>query len=144
MKKWVKFAVACAVVVGVVTYLMVTGLTSYSVYYLKVADIVNNPQMYETKGARISGNVVEGSVFKDKLDAKLLRFHLADEDGSEMVVEYKGVIPDAFEEGVTVIVEGKYSQAETKFHAKTLLAKCPSKYEGADPAEHNDAVASAK
>lgn len=142
MKKWVKFAIAGAVVVSVVAYLMVTGLTSYSVYYLKVADLVKNPQMYDAKGARLSGNVVEGSVAKDTLNAKLLTFDIADTDGSKLSVEYTGVVPDAFEEGVEVIVEGRYDPNATKFYAKTLLAKCPSKYEGADPAEHEAATAS--
>lgn len=144
MKKWVKFAIAGAVVAGVVVYLMVTGLTSYSVYYLKVADLVKNPQMYDAKGARISGNVVDGSVAKDTLNAKLLKFDIADTDGSKLSVEYTGVVPDAFEEGVEVIVEGRYDPTVTKFYAKTLLAKCPSKYEGADPAEHEAATVSLK
>lgn len=142
MKKWVKFAVAGSAVAAVVAYLMITGLTNYSVYYLKVADLINDPHMYNAKGARISGEVVEGSIYKDKENAKLMRFDLADEDGSKMSVEYTGVVPDAFEEGVTVIVEGKYDPDQTKFYAKTLLAKCPSRYEGEDPAAHNEATAS--
>jgi hypothetical protein len=36
---------------------------------------------------------------------------------------------DAFKEGVQVIVEGRYDKDTNTFKAKTLLAKCPSKYE---------------
>ena len=144
MKKWMKFAVAGAAIAGVIIYLLATGINNYSVYYLKVSELIANPHLYENKGTRLSGDVVEGTIYKDKLNPKLLRFDIADKDGSKMKVEYNGVVPDAFEEGVEVIVEGKYDVAKAMFLAKRLLAKCPSKYEGADPAEHNAAIASTK
>lgn len=136
MKKWVKFVIAGAVVIGVITYLMISGLSQHTVYYVEVSELLENPAKFETKGARLSGDVVENTVVKDNMDKKLLQFDITDSAGSVMSVEYKGVVPDAFEEGVTVILEGNYDSSKKVFYAKTLMAKCPSKYEGEDYSEH--------
>ena len=45
-------------------------------------------------------------------------------------VTYQGIIPDTFKENAEVVVEGFYHPQKTVFRATTLLAKCPSKYEG--------------
>lgn len=140
MKKWVKFAIAGAIAVGVTAYLLTTGLSQHGIYYAEVSELLENPVKFNTKGARISGEVAQGSVLKDVMDKKLLRFSIKDQKNASMAVEYKGVVPDAFEEGVTVILEGNYDTLKKVFYAKTLMAKCPSKYEGKDPAEHNTAV----
>ena len=44
-------------------------------------------------------------------------------------------------EEVEVIVEGIYDEANKKFVANSLLAKCPSRYDGMDVEEHNKAMA---
>lgn len=137
MKKWVKFAVAGVVIVGVVAYLMFTGLDEHSIYYLEVTELLENPAKFDSKGTRLSGNVVEDSVLKDTMNTKLLKFRIEDSLGASMPVEYAGVVPDAFEEGVTVILEGRYDIENKLFMAKTLMAKCPSKYETEDPANHD-------
>ena len=62
-------------------------------------------------------------------------------DDSFIKVEYKGIVPDAFQEEVEVIVEGTYDEVNKKFVANSLLAKCPSRYEGMDKEEHNKAMA---
>jgi cytochrome c-type biogenesis protein CcmE len=43
-------------------------------------------------------------------------------------VVYRGVVPDTFQESGEVVVEGGLG-SEGVFRARTLLAKCPSKYE---------------
>ena len=42
-------------------------------------------------------------------------------------VEYTGTLPDIFRPGITVVVEGRLG-ADGVFHARTLLAKCPSRF----------------
>ena len=71
-----------------------------------------------------------------------LQFKAADPDNPNTVVRvhYKGVIPDTFKEEADVVLEGvlipKGSTGsagvvaqEDRFEARTLFAKCPSKYE---------------
>ena len=55
-------------------------------------------------------------------------FSIADEEtGETMLVRYKGVKPDNFDEAYHVVAIGKYTG--DAFAADKLLIKCPSKYE---------------
>lgn len=61
-------------------------------------------------------------------------FSLQDEaTGEVMRVIFDGVKPDQFDEAYHIVAVGKYSAADETFHAKKLLIKCPSKYEGQQP-----------
>jgi cytochrome c-type biogenesis protein CcmE len=44
-----------------------------------------------------------------------------------LVGQYKGILPDTFQEDADVIVEGRLTDKEF-FKAITVQAKCPSKY----------------
>lgn len=133
MKKGSKFIIAGVIVVAVIAYLTISGFQQSSVYYLEVSELKADPGSYTSKGVRISGDIKDGTTVKD-LPKKYLEFIMMDEEGSEMKVVYRGLIPDAYEEGNQVIVEGKYTADTNTFAANTLLVKCPSKYE-ADAAE---------
>jgi len=128
MKKSWKLVLATVVFVSAVGYLLASGLGSESVYYLEVAEVLENPQKFNKKGMRVSGDVVDGTVTKD-FKKQYLEFVLSDTSGKSMKVIYNGIIPDTFEEDIQVIVEGKYDQQTKTFNAATVLTKCPSKYE---------------
>ncbi len=123
-----KFLIAGLVVVAAVGYLIISGFKTNSVYYLKVSELVNQHENVSEKGLRVSGDVENGTVNKDVVNQHL-EFVMTDETGAKMNVVYNGIIPDAFSEDVQVIVEGEYSKDTNTFNARTLLAKCPSKYE---------------
>ena len=58
-------------------------------------------------------------------------FSLQDEEtGETLLVVFDGVKPDQFDEAYHIVAVGKYEAADETFHAKKLLIKCPSKYEG--------------
>jgi cytochrome c-type biogenesis protein CcmE len=66
-------------------------------------------------------------------DASHEHLRFAVTDGAESIpVRYSGVVPDIFSEGRQVVVEGGLT-ADGTFAAVTLLAKCPTKYNPADP-----------
>jgi cytochrome c-type biogenesis protein CcmE len=44
-----------------------------------------------------------------------------------MPVDYTGTLPDIFRPGITVVAEGRLGK-DGIFHARTLLAKCPSRF----------------
>ena len=61
-------------------------------------------------------------------------FSLQDEEtGEVMRVKFDGIKPDQFDEAYHIVAVGKYEAADESFHAKKLLIKCPSKYEGQKP-----------
>ena len=61
-------------------------------------------------------------------------FSLQDEaTGEVMRVKFDGIKPDQFDEAYHIVAVGKYEAADESFHAKKLLIKCPSKYEGQKP-----------
>ena len=61
-------------------------------------------------------------------------FSLRDENtGETLKVKFSGIKPDQFDDAYHIVAVGKYDAAEKTFHAKKLLIKCPSKYEGMQP-----------
>lgn len=127
------------VVIGALSYLLVTGLFSYSMHDAEVADILANPVQYEGKGVKVSGTVINGSINKAPNN---LVFTMKDQDSDASIkVLYKGVVPDSFMDDATVILEGRYDSENKNFVASKLMAKCPSRYEGMDIEEHNKAIA---
>ena len=109
-----------------VGYLMYSGLTENSVYFLNVSEVLAAPQEKLT-AVRLFGTVAERDLAV--LDgSRGVRFRLEDKDNKAqtIIVQYKGAVPDTFKPGAEVIVEGAMENSGA-FNAKTLMTKCPSK-----------------
>ena len=132
MKKQRKFLVGGTVVAGLVGYLMFTGMQDSMVYYYTpvelVAQTTDDPSLREVP-AKVGGRVVAGTVQFDQRNLDL-RFEIVDiETGTtRFPVHYQGPLPDTFQEGRDVVVEGKFTAAGV-FEATTVLTKCGSRYE---------------
>ncbi len=125
-----KFAVGSGVIVLTIIYLVFTGVSKTSTYFLSISELLERGSAIHGTGIRVKGNVVEGSIKRDKI--KLLAdFEITDESEKSIAVHYKGVVPDLFKEGIDVIVEGHIT-ADGVFQATTLLTSCPSKYDEAE------------
>jgi cytochrome c-type biogenesis protein CcmE len=114
---------------GGLGYLLFTGLSSNSVYFLNVSEALAM-ETEELDQARLFGKVAPEGIERQQ-DAMGVRFALEDKkDSSKYIwVEYSGVVPDTFKPGVEVIVEGEMKDQENVFGAHNLMTKCPSKYE---------------
>lgn len=125
--KWV-YAFAFVLLAGGLGYLLVSGLSSNSVYFLNVSEALAMGTE-EVDKARLFGTVAEDGVEHNE-DSMGVRFALQDTEDKDQViwVEYSGVVPDTFEPGVEVIVEGEIVHPEGVFGAHNLMTKCPSKY----------------
>lgn len=122
------FVAAVAVIVCLVSWLVFAGVRDSMVYYVTVDELFSQaPEIYGDK-VRVSGTVVSGSI-RNEIDDSL-RFTMA-AGGGTLDVEYDGVIPDIFADGVEAVVEGELL-ADNVFRADLLLAKCPTKYESED------------
>ncbi len=76
---------------------------------------------------------VKGSWLKDKeskfdANANQFIFYMKDENNYEMKVVLDGAKPNNFELAENIVAKGKVKDGY--FHAKEVLTKCPSKYEG--------------
>ena len=124
-----KFYLLGVVVLLVIGYLMYTGLQGSMVYYLTPTELKAKAATLQGQTVRVSGKVGIGSTVRDAVKQEL-KFSVT--DGKESIpVYYNGTPPDTFQEDYDVVAEGKYTSAGL-FEAKTLLVKCPSKYEAKD------------
>ena len=119
-----------AVVVTSLGFLIYTGLNTNMVYYYHVDEFLPKARSLEGETIKVNGKVIDGTIQKSQLD---YRFGIHGVTQANIVqVEYHGVVPDTFKNGSDVVVEGKYDSQRKVFHATTLLAKCPTKYEPQD------------
>lgn len=119
---------AVAVIACLVSWLVFAGVRDSMVYYVTVDELFSQtPEVYGEK-VRVSGTVVAGSI-RNEIDDSL-RFTMEAGSG-KLDVEYGGVVPDIFADGVEAVVEGELS-SDNVFRADLLLAKCPTKYESED------------
>ena len=121
-----RFVVGILLVFLALGYLVFTSIKETTVYYLTVSELQAQTDSLTGERVRIAGNVAEGSVQRDVATSSV-RFVVYDDSG-ELPVVHKGMVPDIFAEHVEVVVEGVYTGDE--FHSTTLLAKCPSRFEG--------------
>lgn len=122
-----KFLVGGLVILAAVAYLIVSALTSTGAYYRTVSEVRQQQQTLIGKQVRVSGKLLAESIVWEPLNLQL-NFLIADEDGTTLPVHFEGVKPDNMTEAAEVIVEGKL-RPDGVMEAKTLLLKCPSRYE---------------
>lgn len=110
-----------AVVAVCVGYLIYSASGGSTEYYLTVSELHTQAP---AGVVRVAG-VVQDDV--QKSDGGL-RVTFTEKDGTaSMPVEYTGTLPDIFRPGITVVAEGRLG-SDGVFHARTLLAKCPSRF----------------
>jgi cytochrome c-type biogenesis protein CcmE len=126
----IKFAALTLAFFGALGYLFWTGMNDSMVYYLTLEEYKASPPQ-PGDGVRLAGWVKEGSIAGSASGGEV-SFTVTDGE-REMPVRYEGHVPDTFEEGAEVIVEGIFMGGAV-FEAASLLAKCPSKYEASAPA----------
>ena len=120
----IKLAVLGSVVLLAVGYLVFSATRTSAVYYLTVEELRGMGPAAYTQQVRVSGPVATSSIVRE---GERLSFSIADPSG-DLTVVYRGVVPDIFQEGINVVVEGSYALDGT-FAAHTLLAMCPSRFE---------------
>lgn len=124
------YIVALALFLGGVGYLLFSGFSQNSVYFLNVSEALATPRE-ELQSIRLFGNVApqELTMFDEEPGVS---FILTDKENTQQVmhVTFKGAVPDTFKAGAEVIVEGGYpADGGDVFVARTLMTKCPSKYQ---------------
>ena len=123
-----KFIIGGLILFLAVAYLGFMGFRSSASYYYTVSELLVKSNIPQTQVIRVNGKVLAGSVEQRSSDLSL-NFTVT-EGGKNLPVVYRGVVPDTFRPDGDIVVEGTLSSGGV-FQAKTLMPKCPSKYEAA-------------
>jgi len=116
-----KWGLPAAIVVACVGYLIYSASGGSAEYYITVSELKSNT----TSGfVRVAG-VVQDDV--QKTDGGLHVTFTEKDATASLPVDYTGTLPDIFKPGITVVAEGKLG-LDGVFHARTVLAKCPSRF----------------
>ena len=108
-------------------YLILWALKDNIVFFYSPSEIqqkINLKEIDEMSKLRLGGMVKESSI--EQLNDGSINFIITDFD-REMVVFYKGIIPDLFKEQQGVIAEGSINN-EGMFIANSILAKHDENY----------------
>jgi cytochrome c-type biogenesis protein CcmE len=116
-----KWVVLFAVVAACVGYLVYSSTGGSAEYYLTVSEL----RSHATSGdVRVAG-VVQPDVQRSNGGLKV---QFTEKDATAaLLVDYSGTLPDIFRPGITVVAEGRLG-SDGIFHARTVLAKCPSRF----------------
>ena len=118
----IRWGAVAAVVTACVGYLVYSASGGASEYYLTVSEL--RARQPATQDVRVAG-VVQNDV--QRSDGGL-HVSFTEKDGtSSVLVDYRGTLPDIFKPGITVVAEGRLG-ADGVFHARAVLAKCPSRF----------------
>jgi cytochrome c-type biogenesis protein CcmE len=126
-KSRTRLLIATGVIVVVFVIGVVFLVQKQGAYYRQVADLTTG--QYDGKNVKVGGKVMAGTINRD---ASGVHFTIQDLTGKADTVKvtYSGQMPNTFEDGVDVVIVGKYAAAGGVVSADQLQTKCPSKYKG--------------
>lgn len=128
LRKKVSYPIALLLIIGGIGGLIFSTASQSSAYFVNVSE-AHAIAPEKLQGARLFGTVAAQN-FTQSENGRETTFLLEDQHDRAITlpVSFKGVVPDTFKIGAEVIVEGSM---DTKgfFIAKTLMTKCPSKYQ---------------
>lgn len=121
-----RILIGALVVVAALAYFGFAGYQEGKAYYKTIEELTDMGTNAQGKRIRVGGIVTAGSI--QRRDGELT-FLLEQEDLS-LRVRYTGTtpVPDTFKDHAEALCEGAYHDDGT-FEAKTIRAKCASKYE---------------
>ena len=112
-------------------FLVFKALEENVVYFKSPTEVKNLPEL-ETKKIRVGGMVKENSII---INDSEVNFTITDYK-NELMVSFKGSVPNLFEEGKGVVAEG-FLKDRSYFRAIKILAKHDENYM---PPEVNEAL----
>jgi len=131
-----KIVIAITMMIAGAGYLIFSSFMDNKISYLSINDLQASPNKYMNKELKITGLVVADSLEEKLLEkGKVYRFKIKDKmdqkNPKTVVVTYQGVLPDSFAADIDIVCTGHLSSDGT-FNTRTMITKCPSKYEEKD------------
>ena len=122
--KRIALIVGGLVILGLVVTLVLNAFQSNLVFFFSPTQVAAG-EAPKGKSFRIGGLVKDGSI-KREADGVTLRFVMTDTE-KDMIVAYKGILPDLFKEGKGAVAQGILGE-DGVFAASEVLAKHDENY----------------
>ena len=106
-----------------VIFVVLKSLEENVVYFFSPTELYNKEDIPFNKKIRVGGLVKEGSITNDQTSVNFIVTDL----NNEIIVSYKGSLPNLFSEGKGVVAEGKLKDKKY-FIADKILAKHDENY----------------
>jgi cytochrome c-type biogenesis protein CcmE len=144
-----KLVLTAAVVVAGVAFFAKTASTSTQEYKMVDQLLQTDLSQWQGKELKVHGWVVAGTIKEKVVNQETIRTFVAHKDGKKLRVFHRGPKPDTFKDQSEVVSTGRIVPAAEMaemarsldiriesdmpyvVNATELMAKCPSKYEGA-------------
>jgi cytochrome c-type biogenesis protein CcmE len=128
MKTYAKFGAMVAVIIGVLAWLAVGGVSESKSYYKEIKEVHQMGDQAQGKRLRVNGYVEEGSIIRDGAQVTFIMHQNPGQlhgDATRMKVVYKGVdpLPDTFKDNAQALADGKLG-TDGVFEANKIQAKC--------------------
>jgi cytochrome c-type biogenesis protein CcmE len=143
MNTYWKFGAITAVIVGVLAWLAMGGVTESKTYYKEIKEVNAMGARAQSEKLRVNGYVEQGSIVRNGGQVSFVLHQtpgVLQKDPVRLAVVYQGIdpLPDTFKDNAQALADGKIGQ-DGVFHASKVQAKCASKYE-AKPQMKTDAA----
>jgi len=123
VKSRIFFLLLSAVAAALIIFVILRSLEENVVYFFSPTEIYNKQDISFKKKIRVGGLVKMNSITKDN---ESVNFIITDMK-KEIIVSYKGLLPNLFSEGKGVVAEGKLKDKKY-FVADKILAKHDENY----------------
>jgi len=133
MKTYAKFGALVVIVIGVLAWLAVGGVSQSKSYYKEINELGPMGDRAHHERLRVNGFVEQGSIIRDGAEVSFVIHQDPKKlvgDPVRLKVVYKGSdpLPDTFKDDAQALADGRLS-ADGVFEANKVQAKCASKYE---------------
>ena len=123
VKSRIFFLFIAVVLSALVIFVILRSLEENVVYFFSPTEIYNKTNISINEKIRIGGLVKENSITKENSSINFIITDLK----KEIIVSYKGIVPNLFAEGKGVVAEGKLKDKKY-FIANKILAKHDENY----------------
>lgn len=127
-----KVVLSVAIALGVVGFFWHSS-SSHTGAYKMVDEAVAVAPSWEGKEMKVHGWVQAGTIDEQIVGQEMHRTFVLEHKGAHILVKNIGPKPDTFRDKAEVVASGKLMMegGQPVLYATDLMAKCPSKYEGA-------------
>jgi len=126
MNTYAKFGVMVVVIIGVLAWLAMGGISDSKTYYKTIAELGQMGDQAKGRRIRVGGDVQAGSIVRNGAEVTFVMH----QEAKTLKVVYNGIdpLPDTFKDGAQALADGKLGP-DGVFQASKIQAKCASKYE---------------